>query len=444
MKNIKNGAVIFPNKFKGGISCLAMHILHYHLNKYKDIDCKMFFIENYHEIRNYDAIIITLQYENDYFNAIKIIKELKPKNPNAIFIGGGPCAISNPFPLSKFFDAFVVGEIEGTEVMYNLITRNFDEIKEGVYFPNREGKIKRIYPKKLTIEDYPINQITHESGAYGKAFLLEIGRGCPRRCKFCMARSIYFPPRFRKLDDLIYLVDKGLEYTKVNKVALIAPSVGDYKYILDLCQHLNEKGVQISPSSLRADTITDELLNLLKLKTLTIAPEAGSERLRKIIKKDISEEHILNAVELAKEHGIDKIKLYFMVGIVDEKDEDVEEIINLTKKIKENIRKVEVSINPMVPKPRTPFERECFDLTAKNKIKYIEKNLKKIGVSVEGENFNSMIAQCILCRGGEELGNILENSEKPIRLIKNIKNAGLLDKYLGRIEGKLPWERIEL
>jgi radical SAM superfamily enzyme YgiQ (UPF0313 family) len=436
---MKNVALIYPNKFKGGISCLAMHILHHHLNKYHDINCNMYFIENYNEIKNKDAIIITLQYENDYFNVVKIIAELRQKNPNAVFIGGGPCAIANPLPLSSFFDAFVIGEIEDTDIMYKLIHKKTD--LDGVYYPKLDGtdredfrKIKRIYPKKITIDDYPINQFTHPSGAYGDAFLLEIGRGCPRRCKFCMAKNIYYPPRFRKLDDLKYLVDEGLKHTKTNKIALISPSVGDYKYIIDLCQHIKEKNenISISPSSLRADTIKDELLKILNLKTLTIAPEAGSERLREYIKKDISNDDILNAVEIAKNNNIDKVKLYYMVGLPTETEEDIEEIINLSKDIKKDFRKVEISVNPFIPKPHSEFENEPFNLESKNSIKYIEKSLKKSNVKVNYENFNSMIIQCVLCRGGAELGDLIEieNYNKPVQFLKYLKKNSMLSDYL--------------
>ena len=203
--------------------------------------------------------------------------------------------MENFFPMAEFFDAFIVGEIENSDVMLKLINREFDV--EGVYskFLDKK-KVKRIYPKKLGIEDYPIYQPTSEEGAYGRAFLLEIGRGCPRRCRFCLARAIYYPPRFRKLDDLMYLAEEGVKVNKVDKVALIAPSVGDYKYIVELCNFLDEKGIQISPSSLRADTLNDDLMRILKPKTLTIAPEAGSERLREFIKKDIREEDIANAL----------------------------------------------------------------------------------------------------------------------------------------------------
>lgn len=437
---MKNIALIYPNKFKGGISCLAMHILHHHLNKYSDINCNMYFIENYNEIKNKDAIIITLQYENDYFNVVKIISELRQKNPNAIFIGGGPCAIANPLPLSSFFDAFIIGEIEGTDIMYDLIYGKTD--LDGVYYPKLDGtdrgdfkKIKRIYPKKLTVEDYPIDQYTHPSGAYGDAYLLEIGRGCPRRCKFCMAKNIYYPPRFRKLEDLKYLVDEGLKHTKTNKIALISPSVGDYRHIIDLCQYIKEKDdtISISPSSLRADTIKDELLKILNLKTLTIAPEAGSERLREYIKKDISNEDILNAIEIAKNNNIGKVKLYYMVGLPTETKEDIEEIINLSKYIKKDFRKVEISVNPFIPKPHTEFENEAFNLESKNIIKYIEKSLKKSNVKVNYENFNSMIVQCILCRGGAELGNLIENYNKPVQFLKYLKKNNILDKYIQNI-----------
>ena len=125
----------------------------------------------------------------------------------------------------------------------------------------------------------------------------------------------------------------------MKNVALISPSVGDYRHIIDLCQYIKEKdeNISISPSSLRADTIKDELLKILNLKTLTIAPEAGSERLREYIKKDISYNSIFNAVEMAKDNNIDKVKLYYMVGLPTETKEDIEEIINLTKEIKQNL-----------------------------------------------------------------------------------------------------------
>ncbi|ABO34776.1 Radical SAM domain protein [Methanococcus maripaludis C5] len=436
---IKNVSIVYPNKFGGGIACLAVHVLTNHLNKYHDISANAYLIENYSKIKNSDAILITLQYENDYFNVVKIVKELKTQNPNAIFIAGGPCAISNPLPLHEFFDVFVVGEIEGTDTMYQLINGNFEI--PGVYVPKtyNNEKIKRIYPKKLGIKDYPIAQVTHESGAYGKAYLLEIGRGCIRNCKFCMAKCIYAPPRYRKIEDLKYLVDEGLKNTDADKVSLIAPSVSDYRYVLDLCAHISEKNVSISPSSLRADTITDELLDYLNLKTLTIAPEAGSEVLRKKIDKGITEENILNAVDIAKNHGISTVKLYYMVGFPEETEEDIEEIITLTKKIKENVRKVDVSINPMVPKPHTPFEDFEFDMDSKMKIKYIEKSLRKIKVSVDFEKFNSMVAQTVLARGGVELSKVLNESKNTMQLIKNVD----LDNYINKIEEK-PWDFIEI
>ncbi|HID47262.1 MAG TPA: radical SAM protein, partial [Methanococcaceae archaeon] len=429
-----------PNKFKGGISCLAMHVLYCHLNKYSDVRCDMYFLENYSQIKNKDAIVITLQYENDYFNVVRIVEELRSKNPEAIFIGGGPCSMANPLPLSDFFDVFVIGEIEGTDVMYRLINREIDV--EGAYFPEYHGKsreafksIKRIYPKKLTIEDYPIRQFTHPSGAYGKAYLLEIGRGCPRRCKFCMARCIYYPPRFRRLEDLIYLVDEGLKYTDGEKIALIAPSVGDYRHIVELCEYIRDRyHIPVSPSSLRADTISEELLEVLDIKTLTIAPEAGSERLREYIGKDISKEDIERALEIGKRRGIEGVKLYFMVGLPTEEWEDIEEIVNLSKDIKRKFKRVAVSVNPFIPKPCTEFEKEPFNIESKRAIKYIEKSLRRYGIQVSYENFNSMVVQCVLARGDASLGSLLKEYKKPNQLLKYLKKKGLLDRYLGTLK----------
>ncbi|MBP2172075.1 B12-binding domain-containing radical SAM protein [Methanococcus voltae] len=485
-----NAGIIYPNKFKGGIACLATHVLNENLSKYKNIHSGVYFIENYGTIKNSDAIIITLQYENDYFNVIKIVNELKKTNPNAKFIAGGPCAIANPLPLINFFDYFVIGEIEGSDIMYDIITGQDDDLRDKYYSKEqksgilissdildifetsglsnlelsnydeetqaeiyynellsviekikKENSIKRIYPKKLGLEDYPIEQLTHEEGAYGKAFLLEIGRGCPRRCKFCMAKCIYYPPRYRKLEDLKYIVDEGLKHTDADKVALIAPSVSDYKHVLELCQYIKEKDVKISPSSLRADTLTEELLEILELKSLTIAPEAGSQRMRDNIYKDVSKENILNAVDISKEFGINTVKLYYMVGFKGEKSEDINEIISLTKEIKEKVRKVDVSINPMIPKPHTPFESHAFDLSSKKKIKTIEKELKKYKVSVDYENFNSMIAQTILCRGDFEISEVLKSVKNPNELIKAVDK----DIYLCEYDTEeIPWNFIQI
>ncbi|ENN96384.1 radical SAM protein [Methanocaldococcus villosus KIN24-T80] len=428
----KRVAIIYPNKFKAGISCLAIHVLAKHLSKYNDLDVKVFFLENYKMIKNYDAIFITLQYEMDYFNAIRIINDLRKTNPKAVFAAGGPCVMENPFPLLNYFDVFIIGEIEKTDIMYNIIYHNFD--LDGVFYKGKD-KVRRVYPKKLDLEDYPIYQPTSEKGAYGKAFLLEIGRGCPRRCKFCLARVIYYPPRFRKLDDLIYLAEEGIKVNKVEKIALIAPSVGDYKYIVELCNFLNEKGVKISPSSLRADTITEELLKLLDIKTLTIAPEAGSEELRKFINKDISNEDIFNAVELAKKFGIEKVKLYYLIGLPGEKEEDIKAIASLTEKIKREIKRVEVSINPFVPKPHTEFEDFIFDIDSKKKIKLLEKMLKKIRVKVSYENFNSMLCQAVLAKGNESLGKYLDDYHKFLKVIKKDINCYLNPK-------EKPWKKI--
>ena len=437
---MKNVALIYPNKFKGGISCLAMHVLYHHLNKYRDVRCDMYFLENYSQIKNRDAIIITLQYENDYFNVVRIVEELRSKNPDAIFIAGGPCSMANPLPLCDFFDVFVVGEIEGSDIMYRLINRERDV--EGAYFPEYHGRsredfrrIERVYPRKLGIEDYPVRQFTHPSGAYGKAYLLEIGRGCPRRCKFCMARAIYYPPRFRKLEDLIYLVDEGLKYTDAEKVALIAPSVGDYRHIVELCQYIRERyNLPISPSSLRADTVSEELLEVLDIKTLTIAPEAGSERLRDYIGKDISDEDIERALEVAERMGIEGVKLYFMVGLPTEEREDIEGIINMCRKVKERFRRVSVSVNPFIPKPCTEFEKEPFNMESKKTIKYIEKSLRRYGIQVTYENFNSMVVQCVLARGDASLGGLLREYKKPNQLLRYLKKKGLLERYIGPLE----------
>ena len=182
---------------------------------------------------------------------------------------------------------------------------------------------------------------------------------------------------------------------------------------------------------LRADTVSEKLLEVLDIKTLTIAPEAGSERLRNYIGKDISMEDIERALEIAKINNIDSIKLYYMVGLPTEEKEDIEGIINLSKNIKREVRKVSISINPFIPKPCTEFEKEPFNMESKNTIRYIEKSLRGYGIQVGYENFNSMVIQCVLCRGDASLGNLIREYNKPNQFLKYLKRMGLLNKYLG-------------
>ncbi len=454
-KGLKRIALVYPNRYIGGIANVGLQFIYAYLNSLENCICERFYsdvfeglrsMESGTHLREFDVALFSLQYEEDYFKAVEILERSGFKGMK---IAGGPCAMINPRPLKDFFDAFIIGEVEKSNVLDLIVeSRSKEELKDlkGIW-TGHEERVKRIKPKKLDF--YLGKQIIGES-AFGKCILLEVGRGCFRRCRFCVVRQIYSPVRWRDPDILLDFAEshKGL----VDKCSLIAPSVGDYPDIKKLTSNLIEMGYMVSPSSIRADTVDEELMEMFAvggLKSFTIAPEAGSQRLRDILGKDLSEEDIMNAASIASEKGIKSIKLYFMIGLPKETKEDLKELIELAKKIKRLFRDVSISINPLVPKPHTPFQWLPYtgfrDFLAgmkelKRRIDFLKKELsREFDVSVSSPD--KFAIQTILSRGGEEVCNLIRTRKQSLRIAKDL---GLL-KYLGEIpvEDKLPWDFID-
>ena len=268
--------------------------------------------------------------------------------------------------------------------------------------------------------------------------LLEIGRGCIRRCRFCIVRQIYSPIRWRSLEEVVEVAKKNRKI--VDKAALIAPSPTDHPKFKDILQNLIELGYQVSPSSLRADMVDEELVELLskaKLKSVTLAPEAGSEKMRQIINKEIDEDDVLNAASLFS-GKFKRIRLYFMIGLPNESYEDLSAIVDLSKKVKSHIRDIRLSINPLVPKPHTPFQWLPFDFDEiKAKTLYLRKELRRTNIRAEIADVKEFAVQTALSRGDEAIGKLLKYKRK-------ISIADIED-YLKEIpiEADLPWDFID-
>ncbi len=454
-KGLKSVALVYPNRYVGGISNIGLQYIYAEINSREDFVCERFYLDVFNGLRSvesgrslkdFDIAFFSLQYEEDYFKAVRILKKSGFKG---LKVAGGPCCMLNPKPILRFFDAFVIGEVENSRVIdYILEAKSKEDLAgiEGIY-TGLEDRVRRIKPKKL---DFHLKQQIIGEGAYGRCVLLEVGRGCVRHCRFCVVRQIYSPPRWRDVKLLLEVAEayKGV----VNKIALIAPSVSDHPKIKELIAGLVEMGFMVSPSSIRADTVDDELMELLVaggLKSFTIAPEAGSERLREILKKGISEEDVLNAAKIAREKGIMSVKLYFMIGLPTETEEDIHEMIELVRKVREIIPKVSVSINPLVPKPHTPFQwlpytgfknvREgMIELNRRSKL--IRKELSKMA-EVSIEKVDSFALQTILSRGEEDVADLIDMGRATLKAAEKL---GLL-KYLEEIpvDRVLPWDFID-
>ncbi len=435
-KGMRRIALVYPNRYVGGIANTGLQYMYSKINEL-DVVCERFYSDVFDGLRSvetatplseFDMALFSLQYETDYFKAVEILKNFK-----GVKIAGGPCVMENPKPLLRYFDAFFIGEVE-EHIEEVVKARSVEDLEglPGIYTGKEEG-VRRVYAK---LGKHMEREIIGE-GAYGRCFLLEIGRGCVRRCRFCIVRQIYFPPRWRKRE-MLPEVDE-------NKVAIIAPSPSDHPEFREILQHYVDEGKEVSPSSIRADTLDEELVELLKLaglKTLTIAPEAASPDLQEILNKDIDSEDVYHAAELAKGR-FDKIKLYYMVGLPGESFSDVEAIVEQAVGVKEHVRRVEVSVNPLVPKPHTPMQWLPFGgkenvkeglKELRKKLKFIAERCRKVGIEADVSGVREFVLQTILSRGDEDVAGILEGA-----------GYRKFEKHLEAIDvsSELPWDFID-
>jgi len=423
-------------------------------------------MESNRPLKEFDIIGITLQYEMSYSNILNILKlssiplrsdEREEDMP--LIIAGGPCAF-NPEPLAQFFDAFVIGDgeevvVEIVEVYRNwkkAVSKKLELLKalstiEGVYVPyffevsyHSDGKIKNIknvnikgkdFVKKrtvkcLTIEDFPINPIIPYIEAVHDRVNIEVARGCLNGCRFCQAGVIYRPLRERNPDEVKELINLSIKNSGYKEVSLTSLNIGDYSGIETLVPQVMDffeaKKISLSLPSLKPNSLHQDIASQIKRfrKTgFTIAPEAGSQRLRDVINKQLSEEEVLRAAEIVFKEGWGSLKLYFMIGFPTEGIEDIKEMVNLIKKIKKlsvkatgRFKKLSVSISPFVPKSHTPFQWVAQEILEglNEKIRVIRENLKDRRIDIEWHNpYLSFLEACI-ARGDRKLGNVFEKA----------------------------------
>ena len=462
-------ASCYPNLYRSAMSSLGFHIIYDFLNSREDIYCERVVyphsksLETSTVLKEFDVVSFSLQYEQDYINVLKMLKQggiplrkedRSPKHP--LIIAGGPCASSNPLPMSKFIDLFVVGEAE--VILDNLLDvyldldnpkDNLDAFLEidGVYLPDHP--VKMVTVPDLMEACHPIRQVVPETDdkeyipAFGRAFLLEVSRGCTRGCRFCMAGCIYRPRREMPIKELLNIAERGGNATGLNKIALIGAAVSDHSKMEELCQGLHERGFQVTTPSLRIESVTDNLLEILKLsglKTITIAPES-IWKVRKAANKSITDDMIKSTMNIAFKHNLN-VKLYFMLGLPTEDQKDIEclgEYIKDLIKMGKRRDQVRISLNPFIPKPHTPFQWEGFNLDElKFKIKYIASQINLRSFKVE--NPKNALIQYILSMGGPELGDLLERSLNEKVSIRDWSKLS----HKWDINEELPWKNIDV
>ncbi len=518
-------ALIFPNQYRLGMSNLGIQIIYGLLNQRKEVLAERFFLpegremalyqksqmpllslESQMPLERFDLAAFSISFENDYSNVLKILdlgkipilsKERDQRHPYVM--AGGVAAFLNPEPLAPFIDFFLLGEAEENlssfvdaflEFGKNAVKRrdvllNLAKNVAGFYAPSlydvaysENGTLKHFVPLEgdvpekiravhspeggFTKTGMPLSCITTPETEFGSKVLVEVGRGCGHSCRFCAAGYVYRPPRVYGKSALRKGVLAALE--RCDQVGLLSPAVSDTPGIDELVGMISDKGGRFSVSSLRAENVSRGLLEHLKnagQKTIAIAPEAGSQRLRNMINKHLSEVQILEAVRTMANISDFAIRLYFLIGLPTETRHDVDEIVELVKRIRHqmvresagrgSIGRIKLSVNCFVPKPFTPFQ--WFPMAEIGSLKEKQKQLKKKlsksgGIMVNTDVPKWAYIQALLSLGDRRVSPILENAHK---LNGNWKRAMRLsqintDFFVCREKGldeKLPWDFID-
>lgn len=463
----------FPSLQSFGMSSLGYMSIVKTIDKRKDYFVEKIFTDTTNtklRLSEVNAMGISVSFEVDFLGFFKIFenynipfKSIDRDNTYPIIFAGGPVMTANPEPFADFFDFIIIGDAENIDTdILDVIKQNKEKTKNEIL--KELSKVKGIYVPSLTnyspqtgvtdTEGNPISiekitsslsecittPILSDKSFFSNTYVIEMVRGCPQRCGFCLASYLNLPARFCDYEKIIASIDEGLKYT--NKIALLGALITAHPQFDQICEHILKRKkevpeLELSVSSLRADSISPIIIKTLVecgQKHSTIAIEAGSERLRKIINKNLTEEQIFNTVKTAQENGLKGLKIYAMIGHPTETKADIDEMISLAKRLKREFKTFELTFAfaTFVPKAHTPFQfckREDIK-TLEKKYEYLKKEFHKIGVKIRTSSVKWDYWQALLSRGDRRLCDYL------IKVYQNEGNLGAFKQEYKQFEEK--------
>ena len=461
----------YPHRYFVGMSNLGLQTIYRVLNQRPDTVCERVFLpdaaeeawyaktntpllslESQRPVADFHLVGFSVSYENDYLHVLRMLElahiPLRTADRTAhhpLIIVGGAVTYINPEPLADFVDLMIIGD--GEEAINEYLDLAHDTLGQprrdhlgqaaqlpGIYVPSlhdRAGEVKTVATRKIAdLAQWPAySSILTDETEFSGSLLVEITRGCPWKCRFCTVGYVY--PKFRQLpaETVLAVVtaqqqrDRQAGRQALGKVGLISSATGDYRHLSTVVQGLVELGVAIGISSLRMDRMPEVLIDCMVrsgVRSCTVAPEAGSERLREMIRKEMTEAKILAGVEMLLAYGMRNLKLYSMIGLPTETDDDVQELIALAYKIWGLMKRygrsrgalgtLTLSVNPFIPKPATPLQWCAMaprrDIEAKlHTLRHAVRTESRL--RVKHESLKSAYLEAILARGDRGMGGFL-------------------------------------
>ena len=489
----------FPNEYTVGITSLGYQVVWATLATRNDLDVARLFTDLHESLpRKPELVGFSLSWELDYVNILNLLEFLEIPastkdrgNDHPLVFGGGTVLTANPEPFADFFDVVLLGD--GEDLLTNFLdayqqVRTVDRATKlfhlaqvpGIYIPSlyevtyagKDGAITAINPidsrvpaqvEKQTYRGNTLSASTvvTEKAAWENIYMVEVVRSCPEMCRFCLASYLTLPFRTANLQEsLIPAIDQGLTVT--NRLGLLGASVTQHPEFTELLDHLCQPKyaeIRLSIASVRTNTVTEQLattLSKLQTTSITIAVESGSENVRRIVNKKLSNEEIVQAAINAKAGGLKSLKLYGMVGIPGEEAEDLEATIAMMTGLKKAAPglKLTLGCSTFVPKSHTPFQWFGVNSQAEKRLKLLEKKLKSQGISFRPESYNWSVIQALISRGDRRLTPLLKLTREYGDSLGSFRRAfkelrgqlPSLDYYVHEnwnLETILPWHHLQ-
>ena len=436
-------ALVFPNTYSLGMSNLAVHALYRLINAHPAFWCDRAFVwhdgravamETGRSLADFDVVAFSIAYELDELDAVELLRRagIPPRAADRdarrpLVVCGGVAPSLNPEPMAPFVDLFLLGEVEATlpallHAIADAPDRDalFDRAAGigGCYVPSRD-EAAPARARVLDLEAHPTTSaVITPYTEFADCFLVEVSRGCSRACRFCATRGLYGPARTRSADSILESVRGGMRLT--DRVGLVGAAVADHPEADRLFEALPQMGAKVSVSSSQVDRITEALLRCLAAsgqRTVTIAPETGSEGPRRTLGKRIADDEVIRCAEMSRRHGMRFVKLYFMVGLPGETDEDFSAIVELATRVAK-VLPTKVALSPFVPKPYTPLVNAALPAgnELRKRLRRLKQALRRIGnVTVTAGSVVEARVEAFLSLGGREVADVLEQGLGALR-----------------------------